>query len=208
MATLSDRRRGFLVDRIQSIAYRCVALFVAFASWVTHQWRRFKIYIASHTTSRWHRHREARGRRPREPRVLGVVLFQKSFGTQDDQALSRILVWAKQQGFRLCILYCPYDGIHDRIGSIRELMKWAEPYETVSCPESLKEAIGRAAGPAARMDPDMIMIFGGISSLGGFPSWSIRNSEMYDMGQLGVVTRGKLDAVLKRFTRTKQRFGR
>lgn len=177
---------------------------------------------------------------------------------------------AKQQGFRLCILYCPYDGVHDRIGSIQELMKWAEPYEAGSrvcvwqgwdapeewvdgmggndtmvmgvallsaqhaevpisalssvrgqhlyshdevleralqAPESLKEAIGRAAGPAAQMDPDMIMIFGGISSLGGFPSWSIRNSEMYDMGQLGVVTRGKLDAALKRFTRTKQRFG-
>lgn len=78
----------------------------------------------------------------------------------------------------------------------------------LQAPAALKEAIGQAAGPVARMDPDMIMIFGGISSLGGFPSWSIRNSEMYDMGQLGVVTRGKLDAVLKRYKRTKQRFGR
>lgn len=75
-------------------------------------------------------------------------------------------------------------------------------------PMHIKQIFREVAGPVATMDPDIIMIFGGISSLGGYPSWSTRSSEIYDMGPLGVVTRGKLDAALKRYKVTKQRFGR
>ena len=78
----------------------------------------------------------------------------------------------------------------------------------LQAPESLKQAIANTAGPVATMDPDIIMIFGGIHSLAGYPSWSARSSEIYDMGQLGVITRGKLEAALKRYKVTKQRFGR
>ena len=78
----------------------------------------------------------------------------------------------------------------------------------LQAPISLKQAISSTAGPVATMDPDIIMIFGGIPSLAGYPSWSARSSEIYDMGQLGVITRGKLEAALKRYKVTKQRFGR
>ena len=80
--------------------------------------------------------------------------------------------------------------------------------KALQAPSQLKEIVRKVAGQVATMDPDIIMIFGGISSLGGYPSWSTRSSEIYDMGPLGVVTRGKLDAAMKRYKVTKQRFGR
>jgi len=87
----------------------------------------------------------------------------------------------------------------DRDGALEKALR---------APTHLKEIVSQVAGEVATMDPDIIMIFGGISSLGGYPSWSTRSSEIYDMGPLGVVTRGKLDAAMKRYRVTKQRFGR
>lgn len=91
------------------------------------------------------------------------------------------------------------DSTTDRRGALEKALQ---------APCHLKEMVGKVAGKVATMDPDIIMIFGGISSLGGYPSWSTRSSEIYDMGPLGVVTRGKLDAALKRYRVTSQRFGR
>ena len=34
-----------------------------------------------------------RGRKPKQPNVLGIVLVQKGFWSQEGQALSRILMW-------------------------------------------------------------------------------------------------------------------
>ena len=171
---------------------------------------------------------------------------------------------AAQHGFVLCTLYCPYDGIHVHIDSIKSSMKWSDVPENageersirvwdgwdapsdwidalhqfdkgnvthslssipmgvallaadhaeapftdivsksddlvdralerdgvlekaLQAPAHLKEIVSKVAGQVATMDPDIIMIFGGISSLGGYPSWSTRSSEIYDMGPLGV----------------------
>lgn len=203
-----------------------------------------------------------------------------------DKLVQYVIRRAAQHGFVLCTLYCPYDGIHVHIDSIKSSMKWSDVAENTTgersirvwdgwdapsewidalqevdqddvthslstipmgvallaadhaeapltemitnsedsihnsserdgvlekalqAPVHLKEIVNKVAGPVATMDPDIIMIFGGISSLGGYPSWSTRSSEIYDMGPLGVVTRGKLDAAMKRYSVTKQRFGR
>lgn len=85
------------------LAYHVVALLVTCARWIAHQWK----YRVVHTSRGWlwYRRRSrggkgvgyAKGQRPKDPRVLGVVLFQRSFRAQEDQALSRLLVW--------CVLY-------------------------------------------------------------------------------------------------------
>lgn len=73
------------------VAYYLVALLVTLAGWISRQWK-------SVCSMRWLRRRGghgsySKGRQPKEPRVLGVVLFQRSFRAQEDQALSRLLVW-------------------------------------------------------------------------------------------------------------------
>lgn len=278
-------------NAIVTVAYQVVALLVTIVGLISRQWRRMTQY--SIKCCLYIRRKRgngngaySKGKRPKEPRVLGVVLFQRSFRAQENQALSRLLTWAAQHGFVLCTLYCPYDGIHVHIDSIKSSMKWSDVPENageersirvwdgwdapsdwidalhqfdkgnvthslssipmgvallaadhaeapftdivsksedlvdralerdgvlekaLQAPAHLKEIVSKVAGQVATMDPDIIMIFGGISSLGGYPSWSTRSSEIYDMGPLGVVTRGKLDAAMKRYRVTKQRFGR
>jgi hypothetical protein len=227
-----------------------------------------------------------RGRPPSPPRVLGVVSSSpsKSLSTQEVQALSRLLAWAKHNGFVLCTLYSPHNSFST--STVKKSLTWAgsefddivvwdgwdapdawiermdrmgvavlgptdgeAPLAAISlasqgtrqfsqtsptsqlsrsrlstaadaphslsslelalrAPQELKNAIGRAAGPVATMDPDMIMIFGGVPSLVGYPSWTTRSSEIYEMGKLGSVTNAKLSAALKRYSTSFVRKGK
>jgi len=80
------------------IAYQVVALLVTIAGWISRQWRSVR-----QSSMKWlscmRRKRGntagaySKGKRPKEPRVLGVVLFQRAFRAQEDQALSRLLTW-------------------------------------------------------------------------------------------------------------------
>jgi hypothetical protein len=81
-----------------SLSHWIVTLVVSFIAWISAPYNRAKRYVHENwwLLTAW-RSRKKRGhpggRRPKEPKVLGVVLFQQSFRAQDDQALSRILTW-------------------------------------------------------------------------------------------------------------------
>ena len=80
------------------VAYQVVALLVTIAGWISRQWRSVT-HGSMKLLSYMSRKREntagaySKGKRPKEPRVLGVVLFQRAFRAQEDQALSRLLTW-------------------------------------------------------------------------------------------------------------------
>lgn len=75
-------------------------------------------------------------------------------------------------------------------------------------PEELKRLMVEVGGPMAQLDPDMIMVFGGVTSLFGYPSWTTRSTEIYDMGSLGNVNDALLSATLQRYMLTRKRCGR
>ena len=75
-------------------------------------------------------------------------------------------------------------------------------------PEELRRVMGRVGGRVAQLDPDIIMIFGGVSSLFGYPSWMTRSSEVYWMGDLASVEVESLSACLDRYMMTRKRGGR
>ena len=75
-------------------------------------------------------------------------------------------------------------------------------------PEELRRAMGCVGGRVAQLDPDIIMIFGGVSSLFGYPSWLTRSSEIYSMGDLASVGTDALSESLDRYMMTKKRGGR
>jgi hypothetical protein len=85
-------------NAIVTVAYQVVALLVTIVGLISRQWRRMTQY----SIKCWLYIRRKRGngngayskgKRPKEPRVLGVVLFQRSFRAQENQALSRLLTW-------------------------------------------------------------------------------------------------------------------
>lgn len=45
-------------------------------------------------------------------------------------------------------------------------------------------------------------------TLAGFPAWCVRTAEMYGIGPLAALTPGRLAAALRRYSATKQRFGK
>jgi undecaprenyl pyrophosphate synthase len=54
----------------------------------------------------------------------------------------------------------------------------------------------------------MLQVFGEALTLGGFPPWAARAAELYGAGPLRGVTAARLHAALRRYRRTRQRFGR
>lgn len=80
--------------------------------------------------------------------------------------------------------------------------------EALAAPAGVKAQMEAVAGPTAVLEPDMVLIFGGTLTLAGFPPWAVRTSELFDVGRLGEVTGSKLDAALRRYLGTRQRFGR
>ena len=78
----------------------------------------------------------------------------------------------------------------------------------IAAPADIKARLSAASGPIAGIEPDFVVVFGAAFTLAGFPPWAVRSSELFEVGQLAAVTSGKLDAVMKRFLRTRQRFGK
>jgi len=80
--------------------------------------------------------------------------------------------------------------------------------KAMRAPVQLKYELSQVAGPAVCLEPDILVIFGEALTLAGFPSWTVRSSEIYNLGDVEGVTWSKLDAVMKRHGTTRQRFGR
>ena len=65
---------------------------------------------------------------------------------------------------------------------------------------------GRAAQPSPWCGP--LQVTGPALTLAGFPAWLVRTSEIYGVGALSQLSDSQLDAALRRFCTTKQRFGK
>lgn len=78
----------------------------------------------------------------------------------------------------------------------------------IAAPGALRACLAAAAGPVAGLEADLVVVFGPALTLAGFPPWAVRTAEFFGVGALGSVTRGKLDAVLQRYMRVNQRFGK
>lgn len=80
--------------------------------------------------------------------------------------------------------------------------------DAAAAPAKLRARVQAAAGPEAGLEPDLVLVTGGALTLAGYPPWAVRVSEIYGIGPLAGVTSSKLAAVLARYARTRQRFGR
>lgn len=60
---------------------------------------------------------------------------------------------------------------------------------------------------AALVEPDLMLVFGRAFTLGAYPPWPIRVTEMYHMGRLKYVSTARLQAALQQYCSTLQRFG-
>jgi len=78
----------------------------------------------------------------------------------------------------------------------------------IAAPLDIKTRLVAAAGPVAGIEPDIVVVFGSAFTLAGFPPWAVRTSELFEVGALAAVTSGKMDAVLRRYLGTRQRFGK
>lgn len=80
--------------------------------------------------------------------------------------------------------------------------------EALAAPQRNKLLIENANWGHAIIEPDFVLVFGAAFTLAGFPPWSARASELYHMGLLEEVTGSRLDAVMRKYMRTRQRFGK
>lgn len=65
-----------------------------------------------------------------------------------------------------------------------------------------------AGGPAVAARPDLVMVAGPYLTLAGYPPYHVASAELYHLGPLKQVTMARIAAVIARFQRTSQRFGR
>lgn len=77
----------------------------------------------------------------------------------------------------------------------------------IAAPHDIKTRLTAAVGPLAGIEPDIVVVFGSAFTLAGFPPWAVRIAELFEVGALAAVTSGKMDAVLRRYLGTRQRFG-
>ena len=63
------------------------------------------------------------------------------------------------------------------------------------------------AGPAAVREPELLLVFGKVLTLAGFPPWLVRFSEIYKGGMLREFSSAKMTHILQQYCRTTQRFG-
>jgi hypothetical protein len=220
-----------------------------------------------------------RGSAPRRPAVLAAVVGERHQGARDDQAVCRLLLWARAAGVRAALLYDPWGALAARAAEVEACLRFADPGREVrlwrgwrpppgvdlatelraeppgallvalltpadaerplegaaaavaaeaaaaggarppggagvglaralAAPAELRTRLTAAGGAAAALEPDLVLVFGPALSLAGFPPWAARAAELFELGALGGVTGGKLDAVAARYARTRQRFGR
>lgn len=78
----------------------------------------------------------------------------------------------------------------------------------IDAPRDVKFRLSEVAGPLVAYEPDLVLVFGPALTMSGFPPWLMRTAELFEVGPLSLVTGSKLDALLRRFLRTRQRFGK
>lgn len=78
----------------------------------------------------------------------------------------------------------------------------------VAASNDVKARLMAASGPLAGIEPDLVVVFGSAFTMAGFPPWAVRTAELFEVGPLGAVTAGKMDAVLRKYLGIRQRFGR
>ncbi|KDD72695.1 hypothetical protein H632_c3012p0, partial [Helicosporidium sp. ATCC 50920] len=77
----------------------------------------------------------------------------------------------------------------------------------LEAPGALKRRVQAAGGEAAGLEPDFVVVFGNALSLGGFPAWAVRSSQIYPGGALSQASGSKMHSIRRKFQRTRQRFG-
>ncbi|KAL4856307.1 hypothetical protein ACK3TF_003123 [Chlorella vulgaris] len=78
----------------------------------------------------------------------------------------------------------------------------------IQAPARLRRRLQAVAGTLAGAEPDFVLVTGPALTLGGFPAWCVRASEIYGVGPLAELDADKLQAAMARFCTTKQRFGK
>ena len=78
----------------------------------------------------------------------------------------------------------------------------------VAASSDVKARLVAASGVLAGVEPDLVVVFGSALTIAGFPPWAVRTAELFEVGPLGAVTAGKMDAVLRKFLGIRQRYGR
>lgn len=95
-----------------------------------------------------------------------------------------------------------------RLNKERKLQEGSRLVEAIAAPDDIKTRLAAASGPLAGIEPDIVVVFGSAFTLAGFPPWAVRTAELFEVGALAAVTSGKMDAVLRRYLGTRQRFGK
>lgn len=70
-----------------------------------------------------------------------------------------------------------------------------------------RSALFRVGGHVAVLEVDLVMVFGDVLTLAGFPPWSLRVAEIHKLGRLQGMTEGRLWGSIRKFCRTEQRHG-
>jgi hypothetical protein len=78
----------------------------------------------------------------------------------------------------------------------------------LDAPDTLKSQLAAVSGPLVTVEPQVIFVFGDFPTMAGFPSWTIRNAEFFQVGRLLNSDKSKFDAILRRYMKVRQRFGK
>lgn len=78
----------------------------------------------------------------------------------------------------------------------------------LNAPDTLKTQLSAVSGPLVTVEPQVIFVFGDFPTMAGFPSWTIRNAEFFQLGRLLRSDKSKFDAILRRYMKVRQRFGK
>jgi hypothetical protein len=73
--------------------------------------------------------------------------------------------------------------------------------------QQLASSMADASGPDVLRDPQLILVFGPVLTLAGYPPFHTKTAEIYHMGLLAEATEQKLQQCISRYCKTSQRFG-
>lgn len=74
--------------------------------------------------------------------------------------------------------------------------------------DTLKTQLAAVAGPLVAVEPQLVFVFGDFPTMAGFPSWTTRNAEFFEAGCLLHSDKRRFDAILRRYMKVRQRFGK
>lgn len=73
--------------------------------------------------------------------------------------------------------------------------------------QQLVSSMAEVSGPDVLRDPQLILVFGPVLTLAGYPPFHTKTAEIYHMGPLAEATEQKLQQCISRYCKTSQRFG-